>query len=115
MTENAEKVWNYLLGRKCRMTARQISVGTGLKEKEVGQAIGELRHIGVLIVSMPGRSNAGYLINDGAKEISEAWINNWRSSRGLAATFSYANSAKNISVGIPEKNLEGEQHNLKCK
>lgn len=93
MTENAEKVWNYLLGRKSRMTAHQISVGTDLTEKEVGQAIGELRHLGVQLVSMPGRSHGGYIIGgcDGAKELSEAWINNWRSSRGLAATFSYAN------------------------
>ena len=89
MTENAEKVWNYVLGRKCRITAHQISVGTGISEKEVDQAIGELRQMGVLLVSMPGR-NGGYRLNVDARP-SEAWINNWRSSRGLAATFSYAN------------------------
>ena len=89
MTENAEKVWNYVLGRKCRITAHQISVGTNLKEKEVDQAIGELRQMGVLLISTPGRKG-GYRLNYG-KELSEAWINNWRSSRGLAATFSYAN------------------------
>lgn len=89
MTENAEKVWNYVLGRKCRVTAHQISVGTALSKIEVDHAIGELRQMGVLLVSMPGRKG-GFCLNVGAKP-SEAWINNWRSSRGLAATFSYAN------------------------
>ena len=89
MTENAEKVWNYVLGRKCRITARQISVGANLSAREVDLAIGELRQMGVLLVSMPGR-NGGYRLNVDARP-SEAWINNWRGSRGLAATFSYAN------------------------
>ena len=80
-----------MLGRKCRITAHQISVGTGISASEVSKAIGELRQMGVLLVSTPGR-NGGYRINynDGVKP-SEAWINNWRISRGLAATFSYAN------------------------
>ena len=90
MTENMEIVWNYLIGRKSRITAHEISVGTGLSRREVAQAIRELREAGAAVISIPGRYGSGYRINDPARNASEEWINNWRCSRGLASNFSYS-------------------------
>lgn len=91
MTKNAVVVLKELSGRDLRITLKQISQKTKLTDSEVREAIGELRELGIKVISSPGRSNSGYLLNDDAEQQSEDWINAIRMNRyGLDPDFKYA-------------------------
>jgi len=93
MSKNAEIVLETLVGRKNRLTAYNIATATNLTEAEVRSAIIELRELGFSVISVPGRTNSGYRLNDSdpARTLSEEWINHIRENRyGLVGDFSYS-------------------------
>ena len=90
MSKHAELVLETLTGRKNRLTAYNIAMLMKLTEAEVRSAIIELRELKLSVVSVPGRTNSGYRMNDPARTLSEKWINHIRENRyGLVGDFSY--------------------------